>query len=66
MQTRRCGCRISTDLPARPARGSVGSVNTLSPGKRALGIALGILLIPAVLWLFYGLFAFVDRYLFRL
>ena len=53
-------------MPARPARGSVGSVNTLSPGKRALGIALGILLIPAVLWLFYGLFAFVDRYLFRL
>lgn len=41
-------------------------MNTLSPGKKALGIVLGILLIPAVLWLLYGLFAFVDRYLFRL
>lgn len=41
-------------------------VNTLSPGKKAIGIAIGILLIPAIMWLLYGLFAFVDRYLFRL
>jgi hypothetical protein len=58
--------RDYTDLPARPTRGSVGNVNTLSPEKKALGIALGILLIPAVMWCLYGLLRFVDAYLFRL
>jgi len=38
----------------------------MNPAKRALGIALGILIIPAVLWVIYGFWRFVDAYLFRL
>lgn len=38
----------------------------LTPAKRRWGIALGIVLIPAVLFALYCLFWLVDRYWFRL
>jgi hypothetical protein len=54
-------------LPARTARGSVGSVNTpLTPQQRRWAHFVGWLLIPAAMWCFYGIFYLIDTYLFRL
>jgi len=36
------------------------------PPEKILVFILGCLLIPAVMWCFYGVFLLIDRYLFRL
>jgi hypothetical protein len=48
-----------------PVKTEAEKARMTTPQKR-LGIALGILLIPAVMWGLYGLLLFVDTYLFRL